>query len=118
MKKNQKFKFEILDVEEQNRFYDSRRTQNGGGYHQPLITFVFNGTTGYIDDSSCGDFGERIHIEYKDKCYSLDTIGEYDEYSSFSEECLEDKALAKHLNEAGYPISFKEELELADYGKY
>lgn len=111
MKKNQ-HEFEILKVEEQNRFFDSRKSCNGGGYHQPLIDFKFNGIEGYISDSSCGDFGERIYIEYKDKCYLLDTVGEYEEYSSFSEKCLEDKLLSKHLKEVGYPINFKENLNL------
>ena len=102
--------FEILKVEEQNPYVDPMKANNGGGYSQPLITFVFNGTTGYIDDSSCGDFGERIHIEYKDKSYCVDAVGrENEEYSSFSKECLEDKALAKHLKEAGYSISFLED---------
>ena len=102
--------FKILNVREQNPNANSNTSINGGGYSQPLITFVFNGTTGYIDDSSCGDFGERIHIEYKDKSYCVDAVGrENEEYSSFSKECLEDKALAKHLKEAGYSISFLED---------
>ena len=103
--------FEILKVEEQNPYVDPMKANNGGGYSQPLITFVFNGTTGYIDDSSCGDFGERIHIEYKDKSYCVDAVGrEKEEYSSFSKNCLEDRLLSKQLKKAGYSISFLEDL--------
>ena len=102
--------FKVLNVEEQNHFFDSRKSSNGGGYHQPLIDFTFNGVEGHINDTSCGDFGKRVHIEYKDKSYYLDTINEYEEYSSFSKECLEDKLLSEHLKEMGYSIIFKEDL--------
>ena len=106
------YQFEVLGVEEQNRFFDSRKSQNGGGYRQPLITFAFNGVAGYINDSSCGDFGKRIHVQYKDKSYSLNTIGEYEEESSFSKKCSEDRLLAEHLKETGYTIRFQEDYEL------
>ena len=106
--------FKILEVREQNPNANSNKAINGGGYHQPFITFSFNEITGYIDDSSCGEFGERFFVEFKGKEYSLDTMKrnneEYEEYSSFSKKCLEDKILSKYLEEAGYPISFKEEL--------
>ena len=111
MKKENKKIFEILEVEEQNRFYDSRKTCHGGGYHQPFITFTFNGKTGYISDTSCGDFGTSIYISFGDKYYSIDTLGEYEEESTFSEKCLEYKLLAKHLSEVNYPIRSKEEVE-------
>ena len=103
--------FKILEVEEQNSFFDSGKSCNGGGYSQPFITFVFNGVVGSIQDTSCGEFGERYFVQFGEKSYSLDTTGiENEEYSSFSKNCLEDKLLSKQLKEVGYPISFLERI--------
>jgi len=112
-KENNKMKnnFKISKIEEQNPYVDSSKSINGGGYSQPYIEFTFNGSTGSIQDTSCGEFGVRFIVEFKGKQYSLDTMGrENEEYSSFSKNCLEDRLLSKQLKEAGYPISFKENL--------
>ena len=105
-----KSNFKILEVREQNPNVDVEKAVNGGGYSQPFIAFVFNGVTGSIDDTSCGEFGTRYFVQFGEKSYSLDTTGiENEEYSSFSKNCLEDKLLSKQLKEVGYPISFKED---------
>lgn len=109
MIKKENKQFKIVSVEEQNPFFDISKSRNGGGYHQPLITFTFNGKTGFIDDSSCGDFGERFSVIFGDKYYWLDTINGYEENSTFSKK--DDMILARYLNEAGYPVVFIEELE-------
>lgn len=59
-------KIRILEKEEiqQNDFYDSSKSNDGGGYYQPcrvtlfeyegkIYKFVYN-------DTSCGDFGDRF----------------------------------------------------------
>ena len=48
---------------EQNSFYNSEKTNDGGGYHQPYreTFFEYEGETYrfVLDSSSCGDFGLR-----------------------------------------------------------
>ena len=111
MKRENNQNFEILEVREQNPYADIEKSINGGGYSQPFIEFTFNGVKGKINDTSCGEFGERFFVEFKGKEYSLNTTGnEKEEYSSFSKNCLEDKLLSERLKEAGYPISFSEDL--------
>lgn len=48
---------------EQNEFANPDRAQNGGGYFQPYLEFEFDYDGSHyrfiIDDTSCGDFGER-----------------------------------------------------------
>lgn len=47
---------------QQNAHYDPERCHNGGGYDQPLTTISFdNGWTLVIDDTSCGELGDRVH---------------------------------------------------------
>lgn len=50
---------------EQNPFADPDRACNGGGYHQPYIEWEFDYRGEHfmfvIDDSNCGDFGERYN---------------------------------------------------------
>ena len=111
MKKNQRSNFEILEVREQNPYADIEKSINGGGYSQPYIEFTFNGVKGSIQDTSCGEFGIRFIVEFGEKVYSLDTMGNgKEEYSSFSKNCSEDNLLSERLKEAGYPISFSEDL--------
>jgi|LSQX01.3.fsa_nt_gb hypothetical protein len=57
---------------EQNSHYDQAKCNNGGGYSQPLITFEYNGKIGTINDTSCGDFGDRYTVEYDGKYYTYD----------------------------------------------
>ena len=114
-KENNKMKrennFKILKVEEQNPYTDIEKSLNGGGYSQPCITFTFNGVKGKINDTSCGEFGIRFLVEFGEKSYSVDTIGNgNEEYSSFSKNCLEDRLLSKQLKKAGYSINFLEDL--------
>jgi hypothetical protein len=55
---------EILKIIEQNEFYDERKSCNGGGYHQPLLTCTMGTHRLLIDDQSCGDFGCRYTVLY------------------------------------------------------
>lgn len=57
----------ITEMMQQNSFYDGRFSNNGGGYYQPYYKingFLSNGqyVTIEIDDSSIGDFGDRIYM--------------------------------------------------------
>ena len=50
-----------------NEFYDVERCHNGGGYSQPKTVIDFDdGTTMTIYDTSCGEFGSRVNVEYED----------------------------------------------------
>jgi len=53
-------------VTEQNPFADIRKSNNGGGYSQPLAKFKMGSHILTIDDSSCGDFGRRYTVSYDD----------------------------------------------------
>ena len=111
MKRENNQNFKILEVREQNPYADPMKANNGGGYSQPCITFIFNGTKGSIQDTSCGEFGIRYFVEFGEKVYYLDTMGrEKEEYSSFSKNCSEDNLLSERLKEAGYSINFLEDL--------
>ena len=63
-----------ISREEQNSFADADKCNNGGGYFQPLITFEHNGKIGTIDDTGCGDFGDRYTVEYGEKYYTFDQV--------------------------------------------
>ena len=92
MKRENNQNFKILEVREQNPYADPMKANNGGGYSQPCITFIFNGVIGSIDDTSCGEFGVRYLVKFGEKAYSVDAMGNgKEEYSSFSKNCLEDK---------------------------
>lgn len=64
----------VLSTIESNPFYDINRSNNGGGYSHPEITFEYNGITGVYHDTSCGDFGERYKIEWNGKSFELDEV--------------------------------------------
>lgn len=87
----------ILDWEEQNSFADSRRANNGGGYSQPQITFMYDGIEGVFNDTSCGDFGTRKWLSWNGKTIhwgTMEGLGEPDYFpeewdDTFREEILE-----------------------------
>jgi hypothetical protein len=110
MKKEKIFK--INKRVEQNPFVNPRKANNGGGYSQPLIEFTLRGIKGCINDTSCGDFGDRITITYGNKEYFLDSVNrEYIEYSDFSNKKHSDIQAVKEIEEyTGYRIFFKEEI--------
>lgn len=44
--------------------YDPRFSNNGGSYYQPTYKVTFeDGSHITIEDTSCGDFGDRIFVE-------------------------------------------------------
>jgi hypothetical protein len=104
--------FNINSRVEQNPFADPRKANNGGGYSQPRIDFTFRGIKGFINDTSCGDFGDRVEIVYGDKKYYFDSVSkEYVEYSDFSKFKHSDRQAAKEIEKyTGYKILFKEEM--------
>lgn len=54
-----------VDAHNTNPFYDPRTCRNGGGYYQPDVTIsLSNGGTIAIQDTSCGDFGDRYSAQY------------------------------------------------------
>ena len=110
--KKMKKEFKIINRVEQNPFVNPLKANNGGGYHQPLITFTFNGKTGSISDTSCGDFGSRINIVYGSKEYFIDSISrEYIEYSTFSKFNHSDRQVVNEIKKhTGYKVCFKEDI--------
>ena len=105
-------RFNIISRVEQNPFVNPLKANNGGGYHQPLITFTFNGKTGSISDTSCGDFGSRINIVYGSKEYFIDSVSrEYTEHSDFSKFNHSDRLAVREIKKhPGYNVCFKEEI--------
>ena len=111
--KKMKKEFNIIKRIEQNPFVNLRKANNGGGYLQPRIDFTFKGVKGFISDTSCGDFGDRIEIVYGNKEYFYDSVSrEEEEYSTFSNKKHSDIEAVKAIKEhTGYRILFKEEIE-------
>ncbi len=105
--------FNLISRVEQNPFVDPRKANNGGGYSQPRIDFTLRGIKGCINDTSCGDFGDRVEIVYGTKIYYFDSVSrEEEEYSTFSNKKHSDRQAVKEIKKyTGYRISFKEELE-------
>ena len=104
--------FKLISSVEQNPFVEPTKANNGGGYSQPRIDFTFRGIKGFINDTSCGDFGDRVEIVYGDKKYYLDSVSrEEEEYSTFSKFKHSDRQVVKKIKEyTGYKILFKEEV--------
>jgi len=76
--------FEVISITQQNPCYDPERANNGGGYYQPLYKFVYNGIEGKFEDTSCGDFGGRYHLEWNGLHANRDQVGNECNYSEFS----------------------------------
>ena len=108
-----KKEFNIINRVEQNPFANPRKANNGGGYFQPRIDFTLRGIKGVINDTSCGDFGDRIQIVWGNKEYYLDSVSrEEEEYSTFSKFKYSDRQAVKEIKKhTGYRISFKEEIK-------
>lgn len=75
--------------EEMNPFVDSRYSNNGGGYSQPLYRYeIQQGLRTHIievEDSSCGEFGDRITISIDGKVVSYyDHVGGCNEWNEIS----------------------------------
>ena len=73
LKMVKKIRVEILEQNEENMnpHYDPEMDRNGGGYYQPKITLKLRVRTPHkefnriftIEDTSCGDFGNRWSID-------------------------------------------------------
>ena len=105
--------FKINKWIEQNPFVNPKKANNGGGYSQPRIDFTLRGIKGCINDTSCGDFGDRVEIVYGGKEYFYDSVSrEEEEYSTFSKFKHSDRQAVKEIKKyTGYRILFKEEIE-------
>ena len=109
--KKMKKEFKIIDWVEQNPFVEPTKANNGGGYSHPRIDFTFIGKKGFINDTSCGDFGDRIEIVFGDKVYYCDYVGGNIEYSDFSKYKHNDRQAVKEIEKhTGYRVLFKEEI--------
>ena len=104
-----------LGYAETNEFADESRANNGGGYHQPLITFEYKGEKGTIHDTSCGDFGKWYEVIIGEKYFSYDGVSGYSYpedryYTNFTED---DREFISCFNSAypEYSIYTREELE-------
>ena len=104
--------FKLISSVEQNPCANPMKANNGGGYSQPRIDFTFRGIKGFINDTSCGDFGDRVEIVWGNKEYFLDSVSkEYSIYSNFSKFKPADLEAVKKIKEfTGYKILFKEEI--------
>ncbi len=104
--------FKLISSVEQNPFANPMKANNGGGYSQPRIDFTFRGIKGFINDTSCGDFGDRIEIVYGEKSYYCDFVSQKNlEYSDFSKYKDNDRQVIKQIrNHTGYSVLFKEEI--------
>ena len=76
--------FKIINKEELNSNANPEKAINGGGYSHPWIDFTFKGINGTLEDSSCGEFGDRYHIEWDGLHCNYDTVGNTHCYSEFS----------------------------------
>lgn len=89
--------------------YDPRFSHDGGSYDQPTYGIEFDdGSTITIEDTSCGDFGDRILVS---AILSGQTFQVYygsmvdDEYSEFTEDTI--PYLESVRSEIGYLIPLK-----------
>lgn len=82
----------IIKVSDYAPEYDSNLCANGGSYYQPYTTASCPARNEgiSIDDTSCGDFGGRIHVTlYKRgkaiaSAYYGTMLSELEKYSTFS----------------------------------
>ena len=79
-------KIVILKEEQGNPCYDPAKANNGGGYDQPIITFLIDGKQGVLEDTSCGDFGWRLRLEIEGEgIWSYNSVDDNSSYYFSSE---------------------------------
>lgn len=68
-------------VYQTNPYYNSEMSCNGGGYNQPLTIIQYGDWRVEIEDTSCGDFGDRIitKIYYKGEEVDICIYNEMDD---------------------------------------
>ena len=93
LKRRRSMSFKVLKYVQLNHFYNPDRSSNGGGYNQPYVEFIFNGIKGTFEDTSCGDFGTRYHLQWNNFSAYRDTVGGgnsyYSDFSSSNPEHVE-----------------------------
>lgn len=84
---------EVTCYKQGNPFYNVETASNGGGYDQPYIeVWVEGGCRFIIDDTSCGDFGSRVHARLENadgETIRVANLGDMEpefNYSSFESE--------------------------------
>ena len=88
---------------------------NGGGYYQTLTIIQYGDWRVEIDDTSCGDFGERIitKLYYKGAEFDTDVYNEMDDiYCPFSKRSSE--LIYTHIMERDIEAEY---LDYQDYCK-
>lgn len=90
-------KIKIISVVETNSFADESKSNNGGGYSQPFITFEYDGLKGTLHDTSCGDFGKRIELIYLDKKWNYNEMSDWKNYTDFN--MIDDADFAKAVQD-------------------
>ena len=69
-------RFEKRNEVEQNPFADSRFCCNGGGYFQPRYDIAIGDiVVASINDTSCGDFGDRFSVDFLGAIGCVDYVG-------------------------------------------
>ena len=82
---------EVTCYKQGNPFYNPETASNGGGYNQPYIEVWLEGDRRFvIDDTSCGDFGSRVHARLENadreslRVANWGTMEPENNYSSFT----------------------------------
>lgn len=104
----------IISAQQQNDFYNVSKSCNGGGYDQPFVRFEFAGIEGFLDDTSCGEFGRRYSIEWNGSIYELDEVnGSNREFSNFDKGEKEHQEFVEAFNStfSGRCIYFKQDVD-------
>ena len=88
---------------EANKFANPRLANNGGGYHQPLISFIYGKEKGEIEDTNCGDFGKRYRVRIGGKLFYYDEVSRnLTTYSDSNKAIKKDNSFIKEFNKL-YP---------------
>lgn len=72
--------FKLINKEQVITFYNPDRSNNGDGYNHLYYKFIFKGIEGTFEDTSCGDFRSRYHMEWNGLHANYDTF--YNEFGS------------------------------------
>ena len=102
----------LVHAEQGNPYYDPDTANNGGGYDQPQLVYedTANGIEVVVDDSSCGDFGERYDVTVlKDgKCIFCAVRDEMDSWREYVSKITDDiRLLIEEIEmQIGYNITF------------
>jgi hypothetical protein len=101
----------LVHAEQGNPHYDPDTANNGGGYDQPQLVYEDeeNSIEVVVDDSSCGDFGERYNITIlrNGKCIFCAVRDEMDSWREYVSKITDDiRQLVEEVEmQIGYNIT-------------